>query len=132
MGLEHTFETPDTLEPARIVATDGYHRAMRIPVYQARERFNNERNPTDHALDAVPDLETGSTHAVYPRTAPASEPWIETRTGSKGWAALCGQRVKVLMPARFTDGAAGNCEPCTEALRVAEHSGKAPFRSMPY
>jgi hypothetical protein len=94
MGLEHTFETPDTLEPARIVATDGYHRAMRIPVYQARERFNNERNPTDHALDAVPDLETGSTHAVYPRTAPASEPWIETRTGSKGWAALCGTRAK--------------------------------------
>ena len=39
------------------------------------------------------------------------------------WYALCGQRVKTVLPSRWSDDMSGACEKCVDRYRLIGHSG---------
>lgn len=67
------------------------------------DRYDLQRDPDDHVIDKVLPAEPGPTHAVveplHQRARPLQEPAFFNP--SSYLTALCGKRVKVLLPLGF-------------------------------
>jgi tRNA U34 5-methylaminomethyl-2-thiouridine-forming methyltransferase MnmC len=86
---------------------------------QGRERFNRDRHG-----DLVPDVTTGSLHAIAVTRHPISEPFIAEKFSE--WHALCGRRVKVILLSVWDEDITDSCTRCAELMRTVEY-GDAEF-----